>query len=223
MEQLSVEVIMAHSPQAKGRVERQNGLLQDRLVKEMRLAKINNLEQANTFLGATFLPALNRKFNVPARSPADTHRPAPAALAEILSWEEERVAGQDWTVSWQNRWFQIGRENEKLSLAGRTVTVRALRTGQVKLLYQGRALTSQELPERPPRQPAPTRQTVGMKNQKPRADHPWRESGMAAGKSFWKKEKAAGAIVKRAAHQAAAASGPGSLEPVPNAALACVC
>ena len=219
MEQLSVEVIMAHSPQAKGRVERQNGLLQDRLVKEMRLAKINSLEQANTFLRATFLPALNRKFNVPARSPADTHRTAPAALAEILSWEEERVAGQDWTVSWQNRWFQIGQEDEKLSLAGRTVIVRALRSGQIQLLYQGRALTSQELPARPPRAPAPARKTDWTKKEKPRADHPWRESGMACGKSFWKKEKAAGAIEKRAAPQAAAASGSGSLRsPEPTAA-----
>ena len=146
MDLLGVEVIMAHSPQAKGRVERRNGLLQDRLVKAMRLAKLNELGPANEFLRATFLPALNRKFNVPARSPADTHRAAPtaAALAEILSWEEERVAGQDWTVSWQNRWFQIAREEEKLSLAGRKVRVRALRSGQVKLLYQGRELTSRE-------------------------------------------------------------------------------
>jgi len=65
MKQLGVELILANSPQAKGRVERRNGLLQDRLVKEMRLAGIKDLEKANAFLEEEFLPALNGKFNVP--------------------------------------------------------------------------------------------------------------------------------------------------------------
>ena len=129
METLGVEVIMAHSPQAKGRVERRNGLLQDRLVKEMRLAGINDLESGNEFLRKKFLPALNAKFTVAARSPADAHRPAPADLTQTLSWQEERVVHSDWTVSWEGSWFQILREHEGLNLAGRKILVRHLRSG----------------------------------------------------------------------------------------------
>jgi hypothetical protein len=77
MEKLEVGLILANSPQAKGRVERMNGVLQDRLVKEMRLAGINDLGSANRFLAETFLLAFNRKFNVEAASSADVHRAVP--------------------------------------------------------------------------------------------------------------------------------------------------
>src|SRR6185436_4351007 len=107
MKELGVELILANSPQAKGRVERRNGLLQDRLVKELRLAGIAGLEKANTFLEEKFLPALNQKFNVQARSSVDVHRKAVRNLDEVLSWEEKRVVGGDWTVVWNGLWFQI--------------------------------------------------------------------------------------------------------------------
>jgi len=211
MEQLAVELIMAHSPQAKGRVERRNGLLQDRLVKEMRLAGINDLEAANRFLRARFLPALNRKFTVKARSPADTHRAVPAELTQILSWQEERAVGQDWTVAWQGRWFQIQREHEGLNLAGRKILVRHLRSGAVQLQWRDGLLKSKELPGRPerarsePPRPGRTRLT------KPAAEHPWRNDRIAYGKEFYKKRKEEGRARKRAAPQAAAASGSPSL------------
>jgi hypothetical protein len=207
MEELGVEVIMAHSPQAKGRVERRNGLLQDRLVKEMRLAGINDLEAANEFLRKKFLPALNRKFTVTPRSPADTHRAAPADLAVTLSWQEERVVQADWTVAWEGRWFQILREHEELNLAKRKITVRQLRNGVVELLCQKRKLQSKELPSRPERaQPEPRR--IGRTElSKPAAEHPWRKDQMACGKEFFKKQKAEGRNRKRAAHQASATSG----------------
>jgi hypothetical protein len=211
MEALGVEVIMAHSPQAKGRVERRNGLLQDRLVKEMRLAGINDLEAANQFLLAKFLPALNRKFTVKARSPADAHRPVPADLAQTLSWEEERSVGQDWTVAWEGRRFQIEREHEGLNLAGRKVLVRRLRSGAAQLLRDGRPLKSKELPNRPERAQAEPRKTGRTQLTKPDAGHPWRKDQIARGKPFFKKEEEEGKLVKRAAHQAAAASGPPSL------------
>ena len=81
MEQLAVELILAHSPQAKGRVERRNGLLQDRRIKELRLAGISDLARANEFLRQKLLPALNEKFNVVARSALNVHRKVPAGLA----------------------------------------------------------------------------------------------------------------------------------------------
>lgn len=99
MEQLGVELILAHSPQAKGRVERMNGTLQDRLVKELRLAGISDLESANRFLEGKYLRAFHRQFGREAASPLDVHRAVPRNLDEVLSWEEERVVQSDWTVA----------------------------------------------------------------------------------------------------------------------------
>ena len=210
MEQLGVEVIMAHSPQAKGRVERRNGLLQDRLVKELRLAGVNDLAAANAFLEQQFLPALNQRFTLAARSLVDAHRQGSWNLGEVLSWEEARVVAKDWTVAWDNRWFQIEVKHERLSLAGRKVTVRQLRCGTVQLLYNGVKLRWKELPARPPSVAAPRR--VGrMEQSKPSAAHPWRQDGAGFGKEFWRSEKARGAAVKRARRQAVAASGKPSL------------
>ena len=157
MEQLGVEVIMAHSPQAKGRVERRHGLLQDRLVKELRLAGVSDLATANEFLEQKFLPALNQRFTLAARSSVDAHRQGAWNLGEVLSWEETRVVAKDWTVAWANRWFQIAAEHERLSLAGRKVMVRHLRCGTVQLLDNGVKLRWKELPARPPNVTAPRR------------------------------------------------------------------
>ena len=91
MEQLGVELILAHSPQAKGRVERMNGVLQDRLVKALRLAGISDLDEANAYLAKTYLAAHHRKFQVQAASEADAHQAVPKRLNEILSWEGASV------------------------------------------------------------------------------------------------------------------------------------
>jgi len=81
MEQLGVELILARSPQAKALVERMNGVLQDQLVKALRLEKISELGRANEYLAQTFLPTLNRWFRREAASPADVHRGVPRKLA----------------------------------------------------------------------------------------------------------------------------------------------
>jgi molybdenum-dependent DNA-binding transcriptional regulator ModE len=210
MERLGVEVIMAHSPQAKGRVERRNGLLQDRLVKEMRLAGVSDLATANAFLEQKFLPALNQRFTLAARSSVDAHRRGSWNLREVLSWEEGRVVAKDWTVAWDNRWFQIEAKHELLNLAGRKVTVRQLRCGTMQLLYKGGKLRWKELPARPPRAAAPQR--IGrIEFSKPSEAHPWLQDGAALGKEFWRSEKARGAAAKRARRQAVAASGKPSL------------
>jgi len=211
MGQLQVELILANSPQAKGRVERRNGLLQDRLVKEMRLAGLKDLEAANEFLEHKFLPALNTKFTVQARSSVDAHRRVPGNLGEVLSWEEARVVSRDWTVAWTGRWFQIKAEHEPLSLVGRKVTVRQLRCGTVQLIYRNKKLSWKELPARPICV-SPERKRIGRtKRIKPRKTHPWRQNGGAAGQEFWRREKARGAALKRTEHQAATASGQPSL------------
>jgi hypothetical protein len=186
MGQLAVKLILANSPQAKGRVERCNGLLQDRLVKALRLHAISDLESANAFLDEEFLAQLNAQFTLPAASGADVHRPAPAHLEEILSWEDQRVVQRDWTFSWEGQWYQIDPRHEGLSLAGKKVLVRRLRDGSKQVLYRGQKLRWRELPQRP-RRPRQERPAIGTKKSSlPAAEHPWRRFGGAASQKFWK-------------------------------------
>src|ERR1017187_9319168 len=140
MEQLGIELILAHSPQAKGRVERMNGTLQDRLVKELRLAGISDLESANRFLDGKYLRGFNRQFAYEAASPVDVHRAVPRNWGEVLSWEAERVVQGDWTVACGGKRYQLDRQHEALSLVRRQVIVRTLRGGRVQLVYRGQAL-----------------------------------------------------------------------------------
>lgn len=178
MQELEVKLICAHSPQAKGRVERRHGVFQDRLVKALRLAGISDLEKANEFLEKTFLPDLNRRFTVEAREPANVHRRAPrsASLTCVLCIQEERVVQNDWTVQWRNRWFQLTEANRNQALVRQKVTVCEHLDGHVHLRFRGRDLAWEELSERPSRsRPAASGMTgVGRAGLKPAADHPWR-------------------------------------------------
>jgi hypothetical protein len=196
MEQLGVELILANSPQAKGRVERMNGVLQDRLVKELRLAGINDLESANRFLDGKYLAAFHRRFGRAAASPVDLHREVPRNLNEVLSWEEERVVQGDWTVACAGQRYQLDRQHEALSLVRRKVIVRTLRNGQVQLVYRGKALKWRSLPEGTVRKQTSAKQAKQVKSntvvKSPAARHPWRRMGVAAGRRFWKGKKAQG-------------------------------
>lgn len=175
MKHLGVELILAHSPQAKGRVERMNGVLQDRLVKALRLEGISDIKSANAFLKKKFLPAFNRKFALQAASAADVHRQAPRDLDEVLSWEVERVVQRDWTVASESRWYQLDQQPEGLSLVGKKVIVRKLRDGRVQLERRGVKLKWKELPGRPLRAAAkPLAVPLPAKTWKPPAHHPWR-------------------------------------------------
>jgi hypothetical protein len=176
MEQLGVELILANSPQAKGRVERMNGVLQDRLVKALRLEGISDLEHGNEYLARTYLPEHNRKFQVQAASQADAHQILPGRLNEILSWEAERVVQRDWTVACDGKWYQLDRQHEVLSLAGKKVIVRRLRDGGVQLVRGGVKLKWRELAGRAGREqakPAATPKQPAVES-KPAANHPWR-------------------------------------------------
>jgi len=180
MRVLGVKISLAYSPQAKGRVERRNGVFQDRLVKALRLAGIQTIAEANQFLDRSFLPDMNRRFTVPPALVTDLHRPIAkdVNLTEVLSIEESRTVARDWTIRWHNRYFQI--KAGQLPLPGRVIILRQLRNGQIQLLYQGRKLQWKELPQRP----MPVTQ-VSRKSQtfqvrlprKPAANHPWRQYG----------------------------------------------
>ena len=200
MEQLGIELILANSPQAKGRVERMNATLQDRLVKALRLEKISDMAEANRYLSKTFLPAFNRRFGVQPASPADVHSKAPSNIDEVLSWEEERVVQRDWTLACNNRHYQLDRQHERLSLVRRKVVRRTLRSGKVQLVYRGAKLRWKELPHRPKRQAVKPVRLVRLgvrRKTKPAAQHPWRKDGVGLGRRFWKAQKAKGATVRQ--------------------------
>ena len=188
MEKLGVKIILAWSPQAKGRVERRNGLFQDRLVKELRLKGISDLEAANAFLEKEFLPQLNRKFVVQAKVESDLHRPLPGDLKEILATEEKRVVGQDWTLRIGGTWLQIDSSHERLSLAGKEVVVRDRADGKRELIFRGEKLRWKKLPERPPRQKKQRSGTGPKAPPIPGEEHPWRRFGSATGQPFWRKQ-----------------------------------
>lgn len=111
MESLGVKLIFAHSPQAKGRVERVFGTLQDRLVKELRLAGISTPEEANVFIRETFLPDFNRKFAVAPREEGDLHRQLTkdekVNARAIFCREDQRTVCGDSTISHDGIWYQI--------------------------------------------------------------------------------------------------------------------
>jgi len=201
MAALGVELILANSPQAKGRVERMNGVLQDRLVKEMRLAGISDMESANRFLDGKYLRPFNRQFARQAASPLDVHRAAPRNLNEVLSWEEDRVVQGDWTVACERKRYQLDRQHEALSLVRRKVIVRTLRNGRVQLVYRGKLLKWRLLPEGGVRKLPPAKKPRPVKTKAqsaPPASHPWRRDGVGAGGEFWKRIKAQGRAVRRA-------------------------
>ena len=202
MEALGVELILANSPQAKGRVERMNGTLQDRLVKEMRLAGINDLESANRFLDGKYLRAFNRQFARAAASPVDMHRAAPRSLNEVLSWEEERVVQGDWPVACAGTRYQLDRQHAALSLVRRKVIVRTLRSGRVQLVYRGQPLKWRSLPAgavrrlAPAQKPRPAKPKPAVKP--PAQNHPWRRLGGGTGRNFWNGIKAQGRATRLA-------------------------
>jgi transposase len=197
MKELGVELICAHSPQAKGRVERRHGVLQDRLVKALRLEGISALEAANRYLEETFLPELNARFTVAAKRRSDLHRRVRAGvdLARVLAFQEERVVQNDWTLRWRNRWFQLTAANQRWSMVRKRVLVCEQLDGTIRLVYHGRELVWRELPERLERAPASAERAQGnsagrMPGQrppepgrhgqsKPATDHPWRRFKLA--------------------------------------------
>ncbi len=177
MRELGVELILAHSPQAKGRVERRHGVFQDRFIKALRLQQINTLESANSYLESQYLDELNEQFHVVARSSVNLHRPLPRGLNlnHVLCYQEPRVVQNDWTVSWCNRIFQLGPEHQKLSLARKKILVSELLDGTIRLTSGARSLSWKEVSARPPKgTPKPKPPASNKAPCKPAANHPWR-------------------------------------------------
>lgn len=138
MEELGIHISKAYSPQAKGRIERLWGVLQDRLVVELRLAGVSTLAGANALLGR-YLPGHNRRFAMAPRERAAVWRQAPDArrLDRVLCLKEQRVVGRDHVVSFEGLVLQVPRSRKSFSLAGRRVDVLQLRDKSIEVHHGG--------------------------------------------------------------------------------------
>jgi transposase len=186
-QQLGIKIITAHSPEAKGRVERNHGTYQDRLVKEFRLAEISTIVAGNEFLHRGYCTQLNQKFAVAPRSEVDFHRSAKGYdLASIFCIEEERTLSADWIVRFENQFYQL-QSARKAQVAKGKVLVRRYLNGELHFWYAERDLAYTLLPERPK---AKTVIKVKSKNRRraltimeqyvPPTNHAWR--GFSFGK-----------------------------------------
>jgi transposase len=182
-QRLGIKILAANSPQAKGRVERNHGTHQDRLVKKLRRKQIDRLEQVNRYLREEYCPEHNRRFAVAAAAREDYHLPSPGGrrLREIFHLETERVLSNDWVVRHENRWYQIERQSQHHAPTKSKVTVCEWEDGTVEIHYRGQKLKWEEIEAGV----APARLVmesngnstvnVTVKSKwKPGADHPWR-------------------------------------------------
>lgn len=183
LSELDIELIRAHSPQAKGRVERSFGTAQDRWVKELRLAKAKTCEQANAVL-EKLVPDHNRRFAKPALKPTDAHRRLGPShrLESILSIQVERVVANDYVVRWANRFYQLlppvhpGERGGRVVIEERLDGTVAIRFGKHYLEYKEIVAT-----QRSGDGGCAAKGTDGKRTQptsqpfKPPADHPWRK------------------------------------------------
>jgi hypothetical protein len=179
LRELDVELILARSPQAKGRVERVNGTLQDRLVKALRRAGISDLAAANMFLEEKFLAEFNARFGKPPADPNGAHRPLTENidLDRILSVREPRTVQHDWTVRWQNRFLQLPPESAGVVQPRQRVEICQQADGRLRIFSGQRewawieaGTRSPAARKRPPRV-GPPRSSQGNR---PAANHPWR-------------------------------------------------
>src|ERR1039457_4489558 len=189
LRELGIEWIAAHSPQAKGRIERLFATLQDRLVKEMRLAGIDSIAAANHYLETRFLPQWEQRFTVAPRRPRNAHRRLDGGqrLEEILSVRVGRTVADDHTVSWDGNHWGVPREEVCAGLRGAQVEIERRLDGSHWLRFRGRYLRLRYCPApqqssaspsglRPPglaERPRP-KNKIKPKYHVP-AQHPWRK------------------------------------------------
>jgi transposase len=187
MKELESGLICAHSPQAKGRAERANQTLQDRLVKELRLRGISSTEEANAYL-PEFIADFNRRFAVAPRSSEDAHRPLQPTddLDRILVLCERRTVSKNLTLSYNNVIYQIATTRAAYTMRGAHVEVREASDGRIGIEYKGRALSYSVVSgqERRQAQVIPSKmidaalsrpaQAGKRKTYHPPMSHPWR-------------------------------------------------
>ena len=169
--ELAVEIIPAHSPQAKGRIERLFKTLQDRLVKEMTIKGINTIAEANRFLGK-YLAVHNKRFAVKAKDPSDLHRAIPAGLNldKILCIRTKRTLRNDFTIAHNKKLYQI----EK-AVRTKELTVEDLVNGSMFISHNNVRLPFREITARPEKQQEPMLPRK-RKGHTPSPYHPWHKA-----------------------------------------------
>jgi len=174
LRELGIGSILAYSPQAKGRIERIFLTAQDRLVKQLRLAKVSTLEGANAFLEQEYWPEWNAHFAQPLADFPNHHRALTPQqdLAAILCHVEERVIGNDYTFSLAGRRYQILRSQVQAGMRRQRVRVEVRLDGELKARYEGRYVEIAECGTRP----------VATE---PKASKPVRKDHNAGGRSHW--------------------------------------
>ncbi len=205
VDELGIELIPSYSPQARGRIERLFGTLQDRLVKELRQAKVSTLEQADPLL-LEFLPRFNTRFAKDPAQPESAYRPWPEELSPeaVFCFKHKRTVANDNTVSFSGHPFQIPPDRYRGNYARCRVEVCQQLDGRLGIWYQGRQLISFDAarpglpqlgkfsPIKPPKmQPPPTNRASRKRRKiaksktpwKPPADHPWRRPLKIAAKT----------------------------------------
>jgi len=176
LEELGVTFIHANSPEAKGRVERVFQTLQDRLVKEMRLRSIKTKEEANKYLDH-YLPVHNNKFTVEPKKTFDFHRRVTDSIDinNILCIREKRIIRKDWTIRYNNRFYQIMKVPS--GLRPKYVWVEEQINGGMFMMYKGFHLSFKEIEVRLPKKSAVNKEKKVLLKKKyiPPKDHPWRK------------------------------------------------
>lgn len=174
LRELGIGSILAYSPQAKGRIERSFLTAQDRLVKQLRLAKVVTLEAANAFLEQEYWPEWNVRFARPVADFPNQHRPLTERLelGAILCHVEQRVIGNDYTFSFAGHRYQIARQEVQAGMRHQQMRVELRLDGELKARYQGRYLNITKCGE-------PTSSAELARHKPVRKDH------NAGGKSSW--------------------------------------
>ncbi|KKP82857.1 MAG: Integrase core domain protein [Candidatus Moranbacteria bacterium GW2011_GWF1_35_5] len=182
METLGIKVINAHSPQAKGRAERLNETLQDRLVKELRLRNISNIEDANIFL-KEYEKIFDSKFGVKAKKEGDLHVPLTKneleKLDAIFSIHSKRLVRNDYTIQFKNQWIQLAEIQPTGVLKKDIVLIEERLDGTLHIGLRGKYLNYEILPSRPEKVKVLLPMLTTAKSEwKPPANHPWRRHNL---------------------------------------------
>jgi len=153
-DELGIKVIFAHSPQAKGRVERMNGTFQDRLIKEMRLANINNIKDANKFIKNEFMPKFKKQFNVKAKKKGNLHikltKQEKQNIDNIFSRKTKRTVRNDYVIQYKSRYFQLTEIQDNITVYKKdTVIVEEHLDDSIHINKNNKYLNFKELPDKP--------------------------------------------------------------------------
>ena len=196
LEALDIELIIALSPQAKGRVERLFGTLQDRLIKEMRVAGIASMEEANRFLQEVFIPFWQERFTVEPAELTPAHRPLPEGtdLLRLFAETDHRVISNDFTFRYNNRFYQISAEEADERMPKSRVVLEHRLDNSMRVRWQERYLHPTPLLGPPPKPQKPkAKATATASNGKKKlhgaagkpvpADHPWRRFPILVGRA----------------------------------------